>query len=85
MCPGATQGQPRGQPQKSEGNSKAIQAKKKICDVRTYGRTTVCWHEDLGKFPNCLKSIPSENLGLKKENEQIFLANMHGQKNYIAG
>ena len=33
---------------------------------------TVCWHEDLGKFPNCLNSIPNENLGLKKENKQNF-------------
>ena len=33
---------------------------------------TVCWQEDLGKFPNCLNSIPNENLGLKKENEQNF-------------
>ena len=27
-------------------------------------------HEDIGKFPNCLNSIPNENLGLKKENDQ---------------
>ena len=35
-------------------------------------QSTVSWHEDLGKFPNCLNSIPDENLGLKKENEQKF-------------
>ena len=33
---------------------------------------TVGPHEDIGKFPNCLNSIPSENFGLKKENEQHF-------------
>ena len=31
---------------------------------------TVGPHEDIGKFPNGLSSIPNENLGLKKENEQ---------------
>ena len=39
------------------------------------------WHEDLGKFPNCLNSIPNENLGLKKENEQNFFACMYETKN----
>ena len=33
---------------------------------------TVGPHEDIGKFPNCLNSIPNEYLGLKKENEQKF-------------
>ena len=37
-----------------------------------YVHSTVCWQEDLGKFPNCLNSIPNENLGLKKENKQNF-------------
>ena len=37
-------------------------------------------HEDIGKFPNCLNSIPNENLGLKKENEQIFFASMYEKK-----
>ena len=32
--------------------------------------STVGPHEDIGKFPNCLISIPNEYLGLKKENEQ---------------
>ena len=41
---------------------------------------TVGPHEDLGKFPNCLNSIPNENLGLKKENEQYFFASMYGEK-----
>ena len=29
-------------------------------------------HEDIGKFPNCLNSIPNENVGLMKENKQNF-------------
>ena len=34
---------------------------------------TVGPHEDIAKFPNCLNSIPNENLGLKKENgHKIF-------------
>ena len=33
---------------------------------------TVCWHEDLGKFPNWINRIPNENSSLKKENEQKF-------------
>ena len=41
---------------------------------------TVGAHEDIGKFPNCLNSIPNENLGLKKENEQYFFASMYGEK-----
>ena len=32
----------------------------------------MCWQEDLGKFLNCLNSMPSEYLGLKKENKQKF-------------
>ena len=38
-------------------------------------------HEDIGKFPNCLNSIPNENLGLKKENKQYFFASIYEQKN----
>ena len=41
---------------------------------------TVGPHEDIEKFPNCLNSIPNENLGLKKENGQNFSAKMYGQK-----
>ena len=33
---------------------------------------TVGPHEDIGNFPNCPNSIPNENLGLKKKNEQNF-------------
>ena len=41
------------------------------------GRFTVGPHEDIGKFPNCLNSIPSENFGLKKENEQLFFESIY--------
>ena len=41
----------------------------------------MCWHEDLGKFPNCLNSMSNENLVLKKENEQNFFASVYVQKN----
>ena len=34
--------------------------------------STVCWHEDLAKFPNCLNTIPNENSGLKKKSGQYF-------------
>ena len=41
-------------------------------DLMDMAPSTVSPHEDIGKFPNCLNSIPNENLGLKKENEQYF-------------
>ena len=48
----------------------------KINVIVEYGILNFCnttdTHEDLGKFPNCLNSIPNENLGLKKENDQKF-------------
>ena len=50
-----------------------------------YHHFTVCWHEDLGKFPNCLNSIPNENLGLKKENKQFFLQVYMKKKFFIIG
>ena len=47
---------------------------------------TMCWQEDLGKFPNCLNSIPNENLGLKKENKQNFIFQVYmNKKIFIIG
>ena len=40
--------------------------------IKPYRYNTVGPHEDIGKFQNWLDSIPSENFGLKKENEQHF-------------
>ena len=49
-------------------------------------RSTMCWQEDLGKFPNCLNSIPNENLGLKKENEQyVFWKYVWTKKSLLLG
>ena len=45
--------------------------------LSTVYQDTVGPHEDIGKFPNCLNSIPNENLGLKKENEQNFFASIY--------
>ena len=42
---------------------------------------TVGPHEDIGKFPNCLNSIPNEYLGLKKENEQKIFCKYVWKKN----
>ena len=41
---------------------------------------TVGPHEDIGKFPNCLNSIPNEYLGLKKEIEQKIFVSVYGKK-----
>ena len=49
------------------------------------GWGTVGPHEDIGKFPNCLKGIPNENLGLKKENGQKFFASIYKEKNLYYG
>ena len=42
---------------------------------------TVGPHEDIGKFSNCLNSIPNEYLGLKKENEQKIFCKYVWEKN----
>ena len=47
---------------------------------------TVGLHEDIGKFSNCLNSIPNKNLGLKKENEQkLFCKYLWRKKTLLLG